>query len=86
MRLTVTGTLYQTFNKIPYGNELMQRLLGAFAWEMNMPQEVVPGDQIELLAIKKYALGNFIGYGKNSKRLLTAEKTHSVRHFFRIER
>jgi murein DD-endopeptidase MepM/ murein hydrolase activator NlpD len=64
LELTVTGTLYQTFNKIPFGNELMQRLMAVFAWEMRMPEEVVEGDHIELLVVKKYALGDFTGYGK----------------------
>lgn len=62
--LQVKGTLYQTFSQIEFGNELMQRLMGVFAWKMQMPKEVLPGDKIEILVTKKFTLGKFIGYGQ----------------------
>jgi murein DD-endopeptidase MepM/ murein hydrolase activator NlpD len=61
--LEVKGTLYQTFNQIPFGPELMQRLMNVFAWQLRMPEEVSQGDQIELLVKKKYVHDEFIGYG-----------------------
>lgn len=64
IRLLVKGTLYETFNSLPFGTELMQRLMEVFAWQMNMPKEVDNNDSIEILVTKKYALGEFISYGK----------------------
>lgn len=64
IKLIVKSTLYNTFNQLPFGTELMQRLMEVFAWQMNMPKDVADGDSIELLVSKKYALGEFIGYGK----------------------
>jgi murein DD-endopeptidase MepM/ murein hydrolase activator NlpD len=62
--LKVQGTLYQTFSKVPFGNELMQRLMGIFTWQMQMPRDVLPHDEIELLVIEKYVSGKLVGYGK----------------------
>lgn len=64
IELTVGNTLYQTFSQIPFGTELMQRLMGVFAWQMRMPEDVLPGDHIEMLVIKRYIQGEFIGFGK----------------------
>src|SRR5579871_1865979 len=61
--MKVANTLYRTFNALPFGHELMQRLIGIFAWELRMPEGVLHGDQIEILVPKKFALGEFIGYG-----------------------
>jgi murein DD-endopeptidase MepM/ murein hydrolase activator NlpD len=63
IKLTVKGTLYQTFKQIPYGEELMQRFMNVFAWRLRLPQDVVQGDHIEILAKNKYVGDNFIGYG-----------------------
>lgn len=64
IELTVHGTLYQTFSQIVFGNELMQRLMAIYAWQLRMPKDVAQGDRIEMLVTKKYTLGEFIGYGK----------------------
>jgi len=64
IRLRVFQTLYATFNTLPFGNELMQRLIAVFAWELRLPEGVLSGDEIEILVSKKYALGEFIGFGK----------------------
>jgi murein DD-endopeptidase MepM/ murein hydrolase activator NlpD len=63
IRLLVTSTLYDTFNQLPYGNELLQRLIEVFAWQ-NLVKEIADDDSIEILVSKKFALGEFIGYGK----------------------
>lgn len=65
IRLLVNSSLYDTFNQLPFGNELMQRFLEVFAWKLTL-KEVSAGDSIEILVTKKYALGEFIGYGKIS--------------------
>lgn len=82
IELTVKGTLYQTFNELRYGNELMQRLIGIFPWHLRMPEDVADGDKIEIFAVKKYALGEFIGYGKiQSVYYRQAARTHFATFF-----
>lgn len=64
IKLLVKSTLYDTFNQIPFGTELMQRFMEVFAWTMDLPKEIANGDSIEMLVTKKYALGELIGYSK----------------------
>jgi len=63
IRLKVKETLFASFKALPYGNELMQRLMNVFAWRMRMPEQVNKNDEIELVVTKIFALGEFIGYG-----------------------
>lgn len=63
IRVDVHGTLYRSFMSLPFGNELMQRLMNVFAWRMRMPDEVLSKDHIEILVNKRFAEDNFIGYG-----------------------
>lgn len=63
VQVDVSGTLFRSFMSLPFGNELMQRLMNTFAWRMRMPDEVFSKDRIEILVTKKYAENNFIGYG-----------------------
>lgn len=63
VQVDVSGTLFRSFMSLPFGNELMQRLMNTFAWRMRMPDEVFSKDHIEILVNKKYAENNFIGYG-----------------------
>ncbi|MCA9507216.1 MAG: M23 family metallopeptidase [Myxococcales bacterium] len=64
VQIKVHGTLFSSFMSLPFGNELMQGLMNVFAWRMRLPNEVLSKDHIEILLNKKYAEGNFIGYGK----------------------
>ncbi len=64
VRITVGSTLYQSFNQLPFGTDLMQRLMGVFAWQMKMPKEVLPGDEIEILVVKKYIYDDLVGFGQ----------------------
>lgn len=93
VELTVDGTLYQTFNQIPFGNELMQRFMGVFFWQMRMPQDVTSGDLIKIVATKKYVQDTFIGFGnietvtyrqnnKNRFAIYFVAKDQSIRGFF----
>lgn len=63
IRLDVSGTLFRSFMSLPFGNELMQRLMHVFTWRMKMPDEVLSKDHIEILVNKRFAENNFIGYG-----------------------
>jgi len=60
----VSGTLFRSFMTMPFGNELMQRLINVFNWRMRMPDDVLGGDIIEILVKKRFAEDNFIGYGR----------------------
>jgi murein DD-endopeptidase MepM/ murein hydrolase activator NlpD len=79
--LTVNGTLYSTFNQIPFGTELMQRLMNVFSWHMRLPKEVLLGDRIDILAVKRYVYDEFIGYGK-IETAIYRQKTRTLSAIF----
>jgi murein DD-endopeptidase MepM/ murein hydrolase activator NlpD len=64
IRLQVKSSLFATFKTLPFGVELMQRVISLFAWRISMPKEVHNGDQIELLVTEKYVDKKFVGYGQ----------------------
>lgn len=64
VEIKVKDTLFQSFKSIPYGHELMQRLMNVLAWRMRMPEQVAKNDVIEILVTKIFAEQKFIGYGK----------------------
>lgn len=64
VKVSVDNTLYQSFKSLPFGNELMQRLMHVFAWRMRMPEHVTKNDSIEIIVNKLFAEGEFIGYTK----------------------
>lgn len=79
--LTVGATLYQTFTQIPFGTDVMQRLMGIFSWQLRMPQDVLPGDEIQLLVVKRYIYDDFIGFGK-IQTAIYRQKTRTLAGIF----
>lgn len=63
VNVTVKGSLFASFNALPYGSELMQRIMTIFAWKMAMPQNVHNGDTIKILVKHRYVDKKFVGYG-----------------------
>jgi murein DD-endopeptidase MepM/ murein hydrolase activator NlpD len=59
----------------------MQRMMNVFAWQMRMPQDVLPGDQIDMLAVKRYIYDEFIGFGP-IKSAIYRQKTRTLTGIF----
>lgn len=62
IKLKLKGSLFSTFKKIPFGNELMQRFIGIFVWQMRIPQDIYPNDEIKILVNHRFADDELIGY------------------------
>lgn len=80
--LEIKKTLYDTFMSRPFGNELMDRFMTVFAWQMQMPKEVNKRDVIEILAEEKYIDDKFIGYGNiKAAKYIKPQKIYEAYYF-----
>jgi murein DD-endopeptidase MepM/ murein hydrolase activator NlpD len=58
---------------------LVQRLVDVFAYEVDFYSEVKPGDTFALLVEKRYALGQFLGYGDmTAAEFVTRQTPHQA--------
>lgn len=63
VNIKVSGSLFASFRSLPYGSELMQRIMTIFAWKIAMPKDVHNGDSIKILVRHRYVDNKFVGYG-----------------------
>jgi murein DD-endopeptidase MepM/ murein hydrolase activator NlpD len=76
IEISVKDTLFGSFSHLPFGNELMQRVMTVLSWRMRMPEHVNKNDAIKILVVHNYAHEKFIGYG--DILALIYEQTHQV--------
>ncbi len=60
----VNSSLYVAMKNQGEGSGLVSRFVDVFAWNIDFYRETQKGDTYKVIVEKKYADGNFIGYGK----------------------
>lgn len=74
--ITVKDTLFASFSGLPFGHELMQRVMQVLAWRMRMPEQVAKNDKIKILVKQNFADKNFLSYG--DIEAIIYEQSHQV--------
>lgn len=60
---TLEGSLYESMDRLGEDAALTARFVGLFEWDFDFAADALPGDRFRLLVEKRYAEGQFIGYG-----------------------
>ena len=60
----ITSSLWVALTSTGESGELVNEFVDIFAWDIDFYTQVFPGDTFRVLVEKKYADGDFIGYGK----------------------
>jgi murein DD-endopeptidase MepM/ murein hydrolase activator NlpD len=90
LTLEIKGSLYQTFSQIPFGTELMQKLMHILIWKLRMPEQILPNDRIVVLVKQRLVDKTLIGYG-DIERIIYTQKhqqltmLHFVSHDKKID-
>lgn len=81
IQIKIKDTLFKSFQSLEYGNELMQRLMGVFAWRMRMPEKITKEDSVEIVVTKIFAEQKFIGYGR-IKSVIYTQPHQTLKAFY----
>lgn len=60
---TLEGSLFVSMDRLNEGPALTVKFVSLFEWDFDFAADSLPGDRFRLLVEKRYARGDFIGYG-----------------------
>lgn len=60
----LTDSLFASMERIGEGPALTAAVVGLFEWDFDFAADSLPGDHFRLLVEKRYAEGDFLGYGE----------------------
>jgi len=61
---TVERSLFEAIDRLGEGAVLTARFVNLFEWDFDFAADALPGDRFRLLVEKRYAEGEFVGYGE----------------------
>lgn len=61
---TVERSLFEAIDRLGEGATLTARFVNLFEWDFDFAADALPGDLFRLLVEKRYAEGEFVGYGE----------------------
>ena len=60
----LTDSLFASMERLGEGPALTAAVVGLFEWDFDFAADSMPGDDFRLLVEKRYAAGDFLGYGE----------------------
>lgn len=81
IEVQVKDTLFGSFSTLPFGHELMQRVMLILAWRLRLPEKVTQKDTIKILVQQNFIDKKFLGYG-NIEAIIYEQANQTVRAFY----